>query len=55
MANVTEPSPIKPLWPVRRERRQGQRQKPTEQEDNREKQGERVPGGGDTPIIDDYA
>lgn len=55
MAEINEPTPVKPIWPARRERQQSKRKQP-EQGDNesRKKERQRHEQGNKVPGIDEY-
>ena len=56
MAEISQPAPIKPVWPTRREQRPAKR--PSETPDRREREQRRRRQRDDDerpPIVDDYA
>lgn len=56
MAGITQPTPIKPVWPTRHEQGR-QRRVPQDQEnrERREDQRRQDKKDGDRPVFDDYA
>lgn len=56
MAEINQPSPIKPVWPSRREQRPAKRPGQTTGNKDRRPQQRRDRGDEDRPsIVDDYA
>jgi len=55
MAEINQPTPIKPAWPIHREERPVKRRLPEAEEDREKKQRKRNDDNGRKPLLDDYA